>query len=377
MSKINVLHIPSWFPNNDDNQLGIFVQKQIKLLDDDKYKHIVLYLQGRKESKVMETTVSQRNNFTLIHVTYPSGKNIFSRTRNFLNSVTTGLQKLLELNQSIDLIHCHVASKNLWIAKKFFPDTPCVLSEHWSGFLNGNFEKQHRWKQRITLKRMNRCDAIIAVSPLLAERLKEIGVTAPIEIVGNVIDVAKQKNMLNLPIRNFLVVADLDNSIKNITGILEAFSILQKEKPDSTLTIIGDGIDAEKLKKTAKNLNINASFLGRLSNNEVLQAYHQYDALIVNSNYETYSMVTAEALLSGIPVLSSNCGGAEQFITPENGIIIPKNNPQALTKALLQISESNTYSPQKIISSVAHRFEKSELQKKLETIYQKLIKSNS
>lgn len=371
MSKRTILHIPSWYPNKDDIQLGIFIENQIELLDNE-YNNIVLYLQGRKESKIIESTISIKNNVTRIHVTYPSGKNIFSKTRSFLNSVTTGLSKLIELDQKIDLVHCHVAGKNLWIAQKYFNDLPCLLSEHWSGFLNGNFELQANWKQKITLKRINKCDQIFTVSQHLKNALINKGITTPIEIIGNTIKQTKPKTALNLEQYNILSVSDLSNEVKNVTGILTAFHTFQKNARGTSLTIIGDGEDRKLISDKIIELGLtqSVSLLGRLSQEEVLKKYTDFDVLIVNSWTETFSMVTLEALSSGIPVIATKCKGPEQFITSKNGVLIPLNEPESLIKAIQYIHDHrDQYQPEEIRNSVENNSSKENIQKKILTNY--------
>ena len=354
MPKKTILHIPSWYPNKDDVQLGIFIENQIELLNED-VNNIVLYLQGRKESKIIESSISVKNKVTRIIVTYPAGKNIFSKTRNFLNSVTTGLAKLIELNQKIDLVHCHVAGKNLWIAQKYFKELPCLLSEHWSGFLNGNFELQPQWKQKITLKRMNKCAAIFTVSEQLKSALTTLPLTLPIEVIGNVISASTPKEAIQKNSFKLLVVCDLIDTVKNIRGMITAFEKVKLKQPEATLTIIGDGADYELISDQIQALNLtNFVFLmGRLSQEEVLSHYEKYDVLIVNSWVETFSMVTLEALSTGLPVIATKCHGPEQFITSENGLLIPLNEPKALVEALEQIARNiEKYPPEKIRKSV-------------------------
>lgn len=376
MSKRTILHIPSWYPNKDDVQLGIFIENQIELLNEE-YNNIVLYIQGKKESKIIESNITIKNNITRIHITYPSGKNFFSKARSFLNSVTTGLSKLLELNKKIDLVHCHVAGKNLWIAQKYFDNLPCLLSEHWSGYLNGNFELQPKWKQKLILKRINKCDKIFAVSQHLKDAIIGKGITSSIEIIGNHITQAKPKVKKPIKENKILVVSDLDNTTKNISNVISAFKNIQKEKPKATLNIIGGGKDFKLITDHIKFLKLENSvfLLGRLSQEEVLNEYANYDLLIVNSWIETFSMVTLEALSSGIPVIATKCKGPEQFITSANGILIPLDQPEALTKAMHQVLDNiHKYDPEEIRNSVKHFISPGVIKDALAANYSQYIK---
>ncbi len=48
--------------------------------------------------------------------------------------------------------------------------------------------------------------------------------------------------------------------------------------------------------------------------------------MITNSNYETFSVATAEALVCGVPVIATRCGGPEDFVTEDCGILIEPRN---------------------------------------------------
>lgn len=375
MAKPTVLHLPTWYPNKDDLQLGIFIKNQIELTRNES-NNIVLYIQGRKDSLVTNCNVTSLNLITTIHVIYPSGKNVFSRVRNYLNAVTQGLEAVIQLNKQIDLVHCHIADKNLWIAKKYFSHLPCILSEHWSGYLNQNFDTLPWWKKTLRIKRINNCEKVIAVSPHLKKALLTKGVNTEIEVIENVIQQPLTKKNQAKNFSNFLMVNDLDDSVKNISGVIKAFKEIEKERPNFQLTIIGDGKDKEKLETLITSLNLNSTIClkGRLSQENVLKEYANYDALIVNSSHETYSMVTAEALLAGLPVISTKCQGPEQFITKENGILIPTNNEEKLREAILELSiNSINYSPENIRNTVKNRFSQDDIKDKIMKNYSPFI----
>ena len=60
----------------------------------------------------------------------------------YLKAVRLSLRHLKKIDFDPDIIHCHVAGRNLWMANRFFARVPKILSEHWSGYVNGNFDKQ-------------------------------------------------------------------------------------------------------------------------------------------------------------------------------------------------------------------------------------------
>ena len=185
-------------------------------------------------------------------------------------------------------------------------------------------------------------------------------------MISNIIEKGKTKASFHSPVK-FVVVADLVDEVKNISGIIEAFNAAKIE--GATLSIVGDGIDRNKLEELASNEAI--EFLGRQDNEWVLTHLQQYDIVVVNSWNETYSMITAEALVCGLPVVATKCGGPEQFINHEqNGWLIEKGDMGLLRDALIQASEALKHmNPQEIITSIEGKLGIEKIQKRFEELY--------
>ena len=131
------------------------------------------------------------------------------------------------------------------------------------------------------------------------------------EVVPNVIDSSPPPEHVERPnIFTALTVADLHDHNKNVSGTLR---MLAKVTEPFRFEIIGEGKDVVQLTQLARDLDLldrNVFFLGRKTNEEVLRHLHEIDCLLVNSRFETFSMITAEALSAGTPVIATRCGGA-------------------------------------------------------------------
>ena len=281
------------------------------------------------------------------------------------------MSAIADTNFYPELIHCHVAGKNLWVAEKYFKGTPVILSEHWSGYLDGRFEAINAIKRKKRIKRINHCKEIIAVSPHLSEAIKSKGITANITVIDNIIETKGIREESQNLEYTFLMVCDLVDKTKNVSCVIEAFSQYHMRDENAKLKIIGDGDDRVLLQNLVEELNLSQSieFIGRLPQNEVLAFYPTVDCLIVNSNFETYSMVTAEAILSGVPVISTRCKGPEQFINDSNGILIDLNSPEQLTKAMKMIKEKK-HSSESVINSIKIHPSKEVVRNELLKVYQ-------
>lgn len=101
------------------------------------------------------------------------------------------------------------------------------------------------------------------------------------------------------------------------------------------MRIIGQGKDKEMLIEIARELgvlNSNVIFEGLKSNPEVYQYLQKSDFLVMNSRFETFSLICCEALSCGKPVLATRCGGPQEFIDDEVGVLIDVDDDVQLAK---------------------------------------------
>jgi glycosyltransferase involved in cell wall biosynthesis len=111
--------------------------------------------------------------------------------------------------------------------------------------------------------------------------------------------------------------------------------------------------------------------------NEVLS---NADVVVVPSIMrESYSLVTREALVRGIPVVTSDCFGPEEVVTHEvNGLIVPTNDVDALAQALRRMVVDSPLRAKLAVSrsSVTLRTTKDQIQG-LEALYREAIEHHS
>lgn len=80
--------------------------------------------------------------------------------------------------------------------------------------------------------------------------------------------------------------------------------------------------------------------LGRVEDQALLARYYSMaDVSILASKRETFSMVTAESLCCGTPVVGFEAGGPESIALPEFSRFVPEGDVEALQKALLDMLE--------------------------------------
>ncbi len=136
--------------------------------------------------------------------------------------------------------------------------------------------------------------------------------------------------------RELLFVGRMSDQ-KNLPVLL--FGI-KKAKADYRLTLIGEGPDEEKLKRIVheNGLEDRVHFAGW--KDDPWKAAEQCGFLVMSSLYEGFPVTAIEALLSGLPVISTPVDGIVELIRPgENGFLYPQGDSDGLAEVLDYVAD--------------------------------------
>lgn len=135
--------------------------------------------------------------------------------------------------------------------------------------------------------------------------------------------------------------------VKNHKLLIEAFSNVEKLIPQTFLWLVGDGAERPKIEEMVKSKQLmgKVRFLGIRS--DIPNILAQADIFVLCSNSEAFPVSILEAMASGLPVIATAVGGVpEAVIDGETGILVPPNNPEALSKAMLKLTTNPTFRQQ-------------------------------
>lgn len=134
-------------------------------------------------------------------------------------------------------------------------------------------------------------------------------------------------------------IAEL-HKIKGLDILLTAWSKFIKNY-NAKLIIIGGGEERENLQNMANNLGISDSviFKGFVDNARSLLS--TFDIFVLPSRSEAMPYAPLEAGLAGLPVIATSVGGIPEIIENNvSGILVEKENPEALLSALIKLFEN-------------------------------------
>ncbi len=123
---------------------------------------------------------------------------------------------------------------------------------------------------------------------------------------------------------------------KNFEMLISAFASLPERFSDYTLEIYGGGPLEGKLQSLIdeKGLSERAKLMGVKKN--VMHYISDVVLYVMSSNYEGFPNALAEAMATGLPVISTDfsTGVAGDIVKAENGIVIPVRDEKALALAM-------------------------------------------
>ncbi len=136
------------------------------------------------------------------------------------------------------------------------------------------------------------------------------------------------------------------NEQKDYPVLLDAFAVFVKTYPDHELVIYGKGEQEDLLKKQAHDLGIEDKVRLMGFAEDIWQKEQNDKMFVLSSHYEGMPNALIEAMVMGMPVISTDCpigGPAELIKDGENGLLVPVKDPKALCDAMLRLAGDEGY----------------------------------
>ncbi len=349
---MKVLFFSAWYPTEHDAMSGLFVQK-----------HADAVRQAGADVRV-------------------------------LYSEKTGLAWFCEMVRELrrlqkewglpDVVQMNVLDKNgvlaLWLKRRYH--IPYVIVEHWSGYLPANKSFKGGWHGCVMRHIAKHASCILPVSNMLGEAMRACGIeNAHWHKINNVVDDFFYTTPVDLIPRKIdkirlLHVSCFDEKAKNVQGLLLAYRNALNANPNIELVLVGTGVDFQVDKAYADSLNFPAesiTWTGELTPQEVCRWMYSSDAFVLFSRYETFAVVLAESQVVGLPIITSRVAGIAEDLPTDCGIVVAPEDEQALTQAILYMSEHLQDYPAEKIRPYGKQYSFEEVGTSLTDIYSRII----
>jgi glycosyltransferase involved in cell wall biosynthesis len=371
MNTNSILFLSYWYPNKSNKNSGIFVKRHAQAI------HInnpvtVLTLHIIKGSSLYK----KHTNVLLDEANIETHQVYIESIFNKLFYVLLPLHYFILINyikknwptNTFTLIHSNIlfpaAILGYWLAKKL--KCKHFISAHWSKL--DKFFRVSLYKV-IGRRAYNSAHGISVVSASLSNVVKKHTSNNNIRIIPNVIDSGVfnyssdiQKNKLF----TFIAVAHWGVP-KNPFLFLDAIKELLAENKLTAfkVVIVGEGPLINLIKE--RNYPFEMELKGNLNSEKLNVELNKSHVFLHGSDFETFSVVMAEAIMCGLPCVLSPVGIALDVINETNGFVT--DNTVADWKVKIQSAYTTVYDYKKISEQLKHKFDSNVVGKLFDDFY--------
>lgn len=380
---MNILVVSNGYPSEKYGMLGLFAFDQARALSRAGHRVILASvdlrsIRRRRRMGFYRTAIDgvEIYNESLCAGRVPMAVHnrlsVFALDRIFRKIVSDGIK--------IDIIHAHfydMAYCAAKISEKY--GVPFLVTEHYSGFLSGKKEILDRILPSAKYA-YEKADRLLAVGKALRDSiLQYTGVDST--LVPNMVDIGifrsalRERRSSGDGLVRFVSVGRLCAQ-KDMAFLISAFAEAHRALPCIHLEIIGDGemkveLQAQIVSEGLENVVKLSGFLPR---DIIASRFSQSDCFILLSSFETFGVAYIEALAAGLPVIATACGGPENFLTPEYGIMVERHDMKQSVEAILHMSRNfSEYDGAEISDKISRCFSPEALAQRLTSIYNDVL----
>jgi len=381
MERLKVLFITNWYPTREEPVKAVWVRehaKAVRLYDDVLVLHCVgsdLNLKRLWRTE-QETDERLREGIPTYRVWYRPSPIPKTSYFIYLWSIFRTFQHIVNEGFRPDIIHVHVYDAGgpaVLIGK--LNRIPVVVTEHFSSFprrLLGPLDVVKAWLA------FRWAHVVIPVSYALQKAIEHYGIHAHFQVIPNVADTTlffpPSPLREDMNPKRILFVGQLA-PVKGVLYLLQALSHLGQKRDDWHLDIVGDGDARMEYERLAVDLKLGdkVTFHGLKTKQEVADFMRRADLFVLPSLCETFSAPAIEALATGTPILATRCGGPEEFVIKDVGLLVPPGDVHTLCNGLdYMLDNLHLYSCKRISQYARERFSPELVGAKLHAVYQSL-----
>lgn len=200
-------------------------------------------------------------------------------------------------------------------------------------------------------------DRVVAISKSVERSLRHPCIPNCTQLIYNGVDTerfvpshdaAAIRRLLDLPSDNLLVgTIGRFGADKGMASFVDAAHLILQEFPHVRFVVVGDAVFSENIHyqdeavQKIMDLHIKDHVLCMGNREDVHEIMAALDIIVVPSLREPFGRVAAEAGACGKPVVASAVGGLAEIVRDsETGILVPPDDPIAMSSAILRLLHS-------------------------------------
>ena len=271
-----------------------------------------------------------------------------------------GVSKYIQHYGKPDFIHAHNALNGGLLAQQVSKryGIPYLLTEHSSYYQQGLVPSA---LIKLVYRSVSQAIVYTTVSGALKTTMRSMlgSVVNSAKVLPNVLPpqfetgkkIGKtQKNFdrfVFLVIGNFLPVKNKQLAVKALSELPPSSRIL--------IRFIGDGPLKQEVTNLVRNLEVESrvEFLGQLNSTQIVNQMKEAHSLLLPSRIETFGVVLIEAMSMGLPIVATACGGPNEIIDENVGLLVTPDDELAMTQAMLTMEANHRNYDSRKISQLA------------------------
>jgi len=344
---MHLLWLASWYPDPYSPSNGDFVQRHARAVAFRVPLTVIHVVQG--DPAVAQrgggSSVTEKDGLREVIVDFPhhpTGFHLWDRInydRAYDKALDDAIREQVDLKGKPDLIHVHVPMKagKAAVQWKRKQGIPYVVSEHSAAYLEAApeyFFRRSAYHKALTRRILRQANVVTNVSDAIGAVIRNFAGIDEVITIRNTVDTSLFNRPISAPDRVRLIHVSGLSAQKNITGLLQTLIRMAAVRQDWELVLVGPVSQEVRALVGSLRETIKVTCTGILPYPEVAREMKASSAFVLFSDYENFPCVNIEALCCGLPVITTDVGGAREAIHPSNGIVIPKGDEQALAIAL-------------------------------------------
>lgn len=178
-------------------------------------------------------------------------------------------------------------------------------------------------------------DAVISVTPALAERLARRGIKGNVHVIANAADpLPPVEPSANQPVGDYILSVGRVTAQKNVANLIRGYELFAKDVPNAPKLIVAGGLDETDYVEGLQPLLTERTVLaGKFTRSAMAPLYRGSKIYVNASLHEGSSNAVLEAIGAGCSILLSDIPENRDFGMPLQNYFDP-NSPESISEAL-------------------------------------------
>jgi glycosyltransferase involved in cell wall biosynthesis len=124
---------------------------------------------------------------------------------------------------------------------------------------------------------------------------------------------------------------------KNLGMVLDIAAAVRDRRPDLRFVVVGDGPEQDALQRRITDERLQVSLLAR--RNDIGSLLAAADLALLTSSWEARALVAQEALLAGVPLVSTRVGGIEELVGSA-AMLVPPGDVEEAARQVIALADN-------------------------------------